>query len=217
MPTATSGSIAASSATRLGQLSRPLRHHDAGRARPRRHARRRPVDRANPCRRKAADDRACGRASARHWGGPARNAATALVVKHRQASNYPAPQPWNKGDDRRFGLGAEDRQALCANSSFLPNCPNKRGPSGLGSIAPCLTPVGGWLTAWRPENQVRTRLPAGGRQIRTIVPAKAASPPWPLNLLLPRTQVPFIPPERCRGPQGKLRWYMRLRKRRVRA
>jgi hypothetical protein len=72
-----------------------------------------------------------------------------------------------------WGAPAEDRQALCANSSFLPNCPNKRGPSGLGSIARRLTPVGGWLTAWRPENQVRTRLTAGGRRIRTAGPAPA--------------------------------------------
>jgi hypothetical protein len=59
--------------------------------------------------------------------------------------------------------------------------------------------------------------PLEGGRFEPSVPRRQPSPPWPFNLLLPRTQVPFIPPERCRGPQEELRSYRRLRKRRVRA
>ena len=54
--------------------------HDAGRARPRRHAGRSAVDGAGPRRGEAAHDRARCRTSARHRGGPARHAATACCV-----------------------------------------------------------------------------------------------------------------------------------------
>ena len=95
---------------RLDPVIAPAVRSDTGRARPRRHARRPPVDRAGRCRRKAAYDRACGRAGTRHCGGPSWNAAVPRCLKPLfQAGNSPLGRRrvtaiWKEDDDRRSGV-----------------------------------------------------------------------------------------------------------------